>query len=393
MTQKKFESITVLKGLACIVVFVAHWKAFFESLGSPKLDYLVFEGPLVILIYSSMGVSVFLMLSAALTALKIYRREAELKEMKLADEMPRVFSDIKKRYVTLCIPIFITSMLVFICQRLGLLFSSEAGAALSNDFIAGLYTEPLKLVRLVTISFATALFRQENSVYVPFWMMCYIFLGSLISMGMSYVMLSLDRRWKMLTAGFLIIVMSLLDSFFLTTILGNIIGLALARGKASVPKANGLRLKRTLIGGAVLLAGIWLSSKVYVFVWDLEHEYGLAAPLSDAWFWQVWCGVMIIIGFILLYENLVAMLPGMILRRLLEMLGSISYEVFLTHWLVMCSFSCRFYLTHISDHMHISILLNFILSLIITICLSIAYYFFMKLIMGSIAGAAAKWKK
>ena len=501
---KQYKSISLIKAFACISVVVAHWKAIFESMGSPRIDRLVFDGPLVLLIYSSMGVSIFLMLSAALAALKVYRGQ----EIRPAEE-------VQKRYVRLALPIFATSLIVLLLQRAGAIYTAEAGALLGNDWIATRYTEPLKVIDLIRISFVTALLREENSFYIPFWMMSYIFLGSLTSMGLAMIIRGFNRRGKMIVFAFLILAMSLLDSYYLCIVLGNLLALKLpgqerrrilysglgsfisfeiaddqlvnASGEAclspnndgscdtacniettdprqctiipdpqqfaatpdpqqytaasampSDTQADWKRLFRRVLPALLLLiSGMKFSTLAYKIAWDVNAG-GIGAPLNDSWFWQVIAGFAICVGFIQCFETVelrskerskaeplkrsaetdplnvsrnteplnasgkteplkvsckeqmlkanhqaepfnkdsaAACHPVLLIPlKALDFLGQISYEVFLTHWFVMCSFSCWFYTVHAADHMHVSILLNFILSCALILICSVLYH-------------------
>ncbi|MBQ8934051.1 MAG: acyltransferase family protein [Lachnospiraceae bacterium] len=421
--QYQYRSISLIKAFACITVVVAHWKAFFASMGSPGIDSLVFEGPLVLLIYSSMGVSIFLMLSAALAGLKVYRGQ-------------RIHAgrEVLKRYIRLSIPIFVTSLTVFCLQKAGLIFTSEAGALLGNDFVAGLYAAPLKAWDLFRISFFTALLREENSFYVPFWMMSYIFLGSLVSMALSFVIRSLGNAGKAAVFGFLILGMSFLDSYYLCITLGNLIAYLLSesekRGLLGIEihsdAGNGKRTLLIVAAVLLLIFGMWFSTKAYVIAWNVNAA-GIGAPLNDSWFWQVIAGFCICIGFIWGWELLFAargqtkaacnyakslpqsggafdgnvyaasneaeqkpfsrrkgcMSTGLIgwirciihwIGSFINWIGNISYEIFLTHWFIFSSFSCLFYLKSAHMHMHVSILLNFALTFVLILLCSAVYH-------------------
>lgn len=384
--KKQYKSISIIKAFACISVVVAHWKAIFESMGSPRIDHLVFEGPLVMLIYSSMGVSIFLMLSAALAALKVYRGD----EIKPGEE-------VLKRYVRLSLPIFATSLIVLVLQKSGAIHTAQAGALLKNDWIATRYTEPLKILDLFRISFVTALLREENSFYIPFWMMSYIFLGSLASMGIALVIRSFNSTGRAAVYAFLLLATAILDSYYLCIICGNLLARLLAgheraamENKAEAAEeeirlpgeinSTGDRVPGKILSGrsavfpaaALLLFSMWFSTRAYVIAWNINAA-GIGAPLNDSWFWQVIAGFGITAGFIVLFETLIKKASCFV--TLMDRLGGISYEIFLTHWFVMCSFSCWFYMVHAADHMHVSVLLNFIISCALILACSLAYHF------------------
>ena len=126
---------------------------------------------------------------------------------------------------------------------------------------------------------------------------------------------------------------------------------------------------------------------------ELGNAKGIGAPLNDSWFWQVIAGFAICVGFIQCFETVelrskerskaepfnkdsaAACHPVLLIPlKALDFIGQISYEVFLTHWFVMCSFSCWFYTVHAADHMHVSILLNFILSCALILICSVLYH-------------------
>ena len=67
--MKRYDSITAIKAISCLMVFLSHWSGAFSSWGHVFLDRLFIQSPFRIMTFGNMAVCIFLMLSGTLAAM------------------------------------------------------------------------------------------------------------------------------------------------------------------------------------------------------------------------------------------------------------------------------------------------------------------------------------
>ena len=311
-----------------------------------------------------MCVHVFLMLSGVLISMKVLRGKSY--------SWPQ---EAIRRYLRLSVPIFGTSVLVIFCQRAGLLWNLAAAPYAPTDFLGMFYETPIPLYKGITLPFVQSIFLGDSSLYGPLWMIPYIFYGTFFSIILSEVARGLKGKGQTLLYLLMAAAFLLMGGYYVNFYLGNLIAFLLLRLEERRENGGTRREKLlTACAGAVFLA-VGIKLALDAFILAAREWVHLGTPtLNDANFWLAVGGAAASFGFILLWE---ALLSGRQLRLAKPILwvGERSYSVFLTHWLVICTFSSWFYL-HFYDRGNpkLSIALNFVLSLALTLAASHGFY-------------------
>lgn len=381
--RKRYDSITAVKAVSCLIVFTTHWQGAFGGWGIGLVNRIADWGPFHLYAYGSMAVSVFLMLSGILVSLKVYQ-----------DRPYSWGEELVRRYLRLVVPVFVISAVVWIFLRCGIMQNRAAAAAIPSEWLGTFYTEPLTVTRLLTSSFITSVFLGDSAFYGPLWMIRYIFFGTVFSIVMAEAVKKLNRQGRTALFLFLAAVFLVIDSFYFCFYLGNVTAYGMAKGAdekavpaagqdaeaaqedgkahasetvraSGVARASGTaraegKVARALLSVVVLAAGVFLALEAYVITfWMNRWGIGFVFGFDD--FWLTVSGAVIVWGSLLVWANLLkAGRPWW--KQMILWIGDRSYSIFLTHWVVICSFSSWFFLTFQGYGPRISIFLNFFLT-------------------------------
>lgn len=339
--MKRYDSITAIKAISCMIVFLSHWNGAFASWGHKSLDWLFLTSPFRMLTFGNMAVCIFLMLSGVLVSLKVFRGG----RFSWGEEM-------LKRYARMVIPIFGTHVLVYLLFQMDLFRTGQAAAAMGNGWLASYYNTPISLKTVFKNSFVTSIFLGDSSCYGPLWMMNYIFFGTVFSVVLAEGIKCMTKGGKALCYVLLFGAFLILDSYYLCFLFGSILAQLLLwlERKKKEGMQQGRKAAVSLFSAGLFFFGVWLGLSSFVITYRLQAA-GVGYALGNASFWGLLSGFLMIWGLTFLWELLE---PEQKTRNgridwqklwkgPLLWLGERSYSVFLVHWLVICTFSCAFY--------------------------------------------------
>ncbi len=363
--MKKYEDITVLKAFACFSVFITHWLGAFGSWGSRKVNALMEWGPFPIITYGSFALCVFLMISGMLMAQKVFR-----------GRFSSWGQEVGKRYLRLLLPIFMTSLLAMLLFKGGLFYTQQAAACQGNEWLAGYYAALPGWLELIRESLYGTLAEGVSFFYGPLWMLKYTFFGGFLSVILAKMFQEMTPAGCAAVSVLLGVIFTWADVYYLCFLLGTLLAMLLERLeqlRAAGPLTSSCRLRAAAAGAVLLIGGGILLRKSFVLAAVLSQG-GFGYAFGDALFTSVVVAFVYILAFRLLW---MAGLEGRggILRRALLWMGTYSLEIYLTHWLVISSFSCWFYSRFYGQTEKLSIGLNMLLSLAIIFLVSRLYYF------------------
>ncbi len=359
--MKRYDSITALKAIACMLVFTTHWTGAFGGFGVGFVDRHLNWGIMRLLGYGTMCVYVFFMLSGALISMKIYSG--------------RPYSwgqETVRRYLRLTLPIFGVSAVVLLFERVGLLFNQAAAPYAPTTFLGDFYGTPTPLYKLVTAPFITTIFQGDSSLYGPLWMIPYIFFGTFFSIILSEAVRELSPRGRIILYGLMGAIFLIIGGYYFSFYLGNLLAVGLMYAETLQEKGRLRRPHILCLGTVLLILGLVIVVEAFVLS-GVQVYYYWIIRLWDANFWLNIGGALASAGFILLWETLLAGRKFW-MPRLVVWIGERSYSVFMTHWLVICSFSSWFYLQFYTRSPKLSIALNFILSTCLILLASHGFY-------------------
>lgn len=344
--MKRYDSITAIKAIACMIVFFSHWNGAFASWGHKSLDWFFLKSPFRMLTFGNMAVCIFLMLSGTLVSLKIFRGSP----FDWGEEL-------LKRYVRMAVPIFGTHLLVYLAFRLHFFYTGQAAALMGNEWLSFYYRYdlPISLKTVFCNSFITSVFLGDSSYYGPLWMMNYIFFGTIFSVVLAAGVKEMTTKGKRLLFLALFAIFLVLDSYYCCFLFGNVLALLLLWLEQQSKTGWNVQKKVLVCLGSVLLFlfGVWLGLTSF-FIANRLQSAGIGAALGNASFWGLVSGFLMSLGLIVLWELLdepekKQRIGRAVWQRPILWLGERSYSVFLVHWLVICTFSCAFYSRFVTE--------------------------------------------
>lgn len=233
-----------------------------------------------------------------------------------------------RRYLRLAIPILGGSLLVFLAMYGGLLFNIEAGQLQQNDWTLGLFRFPASLWGCVEFALYDVFFRYDRDAsYNPvLWTMSYELFGSYVVLSICALMMGL--RLRVLMLGLVLAGLAAERSFwYLPFVCG--VGIAMFHHW----HGPGIRKLARLAWPFVMALVVYYSASVARGgLWGLppiQRSDALDIVAASAMVLAASCAP----PFRAFLEN-----------ALSRYLGSISFPLYLTHLLVIGSFSSFLYL-------------------------------------------------
>lgn len=227
-----------------------------------------------------------------------------------------------RRYVRLAVPIFASSFLAYVVLSAGLMFNREAGALLNNaEWVGSFYPFPPRLTGLLHFSLYGVFFDFHHSdIYnAVLWTMETELYGSAVVFAVLYGVGRWKYRWVLY--GGVGAVLFRGNSPFAAFVWGLILA---DLSQAAPVRRLRLRPAGTVLGAALLFAGFSKST------W-LPEQFNSPAELS-------------VVALLMVTSTIVSgRIARMFETSLSVFLGHLSFPVYLTHLIVICSFSSYIY--------------------------------------------------
>lgn len=314
-----------LRGLTALTVFFAHFFVAFFPRGfdhlypglqtSPATDGAiehVLRMPFISVLWNGNFVCIFFVLSGYVLSQPYYfgNRLDALRERHL------------KRYLRLGIPLALSVLIGYVLMRLGWFWNHAAASTVSHsDWLNSYFAfKPGFFDALRDASYRAILlgFDRYNP---PLWTMKIEFIGSLIILSFYTLMPSRGTWRKVIHYAIAVLSIGLLAQkdgiFYYAFLLGGLIWI--------LPKPSGA-LKWLLLGGAWLLESFqydglfrWMPDPV---AWDQKFFYGVLGAFLILWFLRSGA-----------WDGFLASIP-------MRALGRVAYSMYVTHFFVLCTFSC-----------------------------------------------------
>lgn len=187
VNKKSTLFLNGIKGVAAVGVFTHHFcLSFFPSIYYGAVDNVKLPNNLEIIfgqsalsfvVNGNFWVCVFLMLSAFVLTNKIY---VACHEKNIS--VGYLIKLILDRYVSLCVPVFISSLFILILFKSHLLLNLEISNTYTySPWLSSFYTEDLSVFELIRTSFWGVSFSGNSLFNTVFWMLQYILWGSFIA--------------------------------------------------------------------------------------------------------------------------------------------------------------------------------------------------------------------
>lgn len=203
--QNETAYLNGIKGLACLPVFLGHFKSDFTCLPGLEgiLNISCFK---TILINGNWALNIFFLISAFLIANDIMTSDGF--------DNKWICKKMVKRYFRLAIPLFVLYECIYFVQKLGLFANLETAKILGTEKYLGTYfTTDYTQLGAFKEAFIGTLFNSEFTFNSVMWMMTIMFMGYFIA-----ILLSLFIKWGGKSCGWitlaLLVVLLVINSHY-----------------------------------------------------------------------------------------------------------------------------------------------------------------------------------
>ena len=367
--NSKINYIYGFKGIASLIVFTGHFLVafypFFRS-SNPNavffqdhniVKYIVFS-PISFFYNGHFAVMVFFILSGYLLSYGYFT----------AGDKSIIVSSALRRYFRLTIPVFVSCFFAYSCLKLNLFFNQDTSLITHSKWLASFYNFKPSFIQMIKFSFYGVYFdfHRYQNYNSPLWVMRMALFGSFLVFIFSFLFCYIKKRYII----YLISVLLFHNTYYLAFVLG--VMLCDENTRNCNYKSF---FKNRIILFSLFLIGISLGSY-------RPHDFWINKFLNNC-FIGVYLGgargiVYHIIGaFFVVYVLMNSKLMKLFFsNKIMSYLGKISYPIYLTHFIVICSVSCfLFNMLYALMHMKaLCVIITWIVTFLVTIVISHLFY-------------------
>ncbi len=354
MSSERERHFEGLRGLSALIVVNEHYMSLFYGLSiidfALRVDtFGVIENlsypPFNLLHNGAAAVCIFFVLSGYVLSYRYFGADKEIRYSHL-------FAAAIKRYFRLCIPIIACLLLFYVAFRCGLVFFDEV-AVVAESHMLPLVTDPPMLVNILRQGFVQTIFLGDANYNPPLWTMAAEFYGSLVVFVLQFILMvtlgkrgGLAIRLSAYVASILLlyfyvpetkIMVEWLSNFLVAFILGMCLCDLKHHNNANRYLEKGRRfwVPLALLLGVILLAYMVRGYHTGFYRWLTYHAF----DASKEYVYNTW-GAFLLIAAIEYSPRVKAFLNN----SMLQQLGSISFSLYLTHYIILASVSCGLFL-------------------------------------------------
>lgn len=315
-----------VKGIACVMVFVNH---FFMTFGYTcvGLDSIVQRKPFRVLISGNYAVCIFLVISAYVISVPIYRQK----------DFGKVQKVLFKRYPRLMLPVFFSSLFSYFLYTLGGYYNQEAGSILGNQWLMGKYAEQLTLKNLFLSSLIKVWWNGDASFNAPFWMLQILFFGTFLTVIITMIT-AIEKQYGGIILAILALIYTYLGNLYLCFILGTL--LAYLKCRTNLWKK--WKQSKVFLGINIilLLSAFGLPGYSDAIIEVAVRLFSENAFVCTGNFYKI-VGSFLLIFSLMGLEGIKKFLEK---SKVLKAVSEVSFSIYLIHWPIVASLSCFLYL-------------------------------------------------
>ncbi len=357
MQNKKEKSLEGIRGLASLIVFVAHFLAAFSPaaiFGSDRVSNLeiFYKTPLGLVTAGNFAVCLFFIMSGYVLSIKHFTKKTEISEIQ---------GDTFKRYIRLGIPLIITYFLSFMISNFGFYYNHEVFLLTGNIWFKYYF------INLENKSYLTFLQEMIFKLFIketaydynpPAWTITIELIGSYLTFGILIIARNFKYRFILY-----IIIFMLLSGDFLQNF---ILGIAIADAKV-----NYIDWEKSLINNNKLL--FYFTINILFLFSLILAAFPYYVPkniiISSGSFYSIFIfldnrkflggGITLISSFLFFITYRFTIYKSFLETKFMQTLGKYSFMFYLTHFLSLASISSLVYIKTINMNSFINLSLTF----------------------------------
>lgn len=357
--MKREKWLDAIKGISCLIVFWDHlYLAFFQK--SYLVNKVLNIIPFRILVNGKYAVCLFLMISAYVISLPVYRKNS----------LEQIRRTAFKRYLRLALPVFVASLMSFILSSTVGYYNGQVAEYIDNPWLLRFFSKEMTLGGLIRSSVFGVLWQGDNTFNGPFWMLGILFTGTFFVLIIAIITSGEKTKstYSFMVLGFLFLVYLNVNVYFGCFILGTL--LAYLRCRTDFFEKWKQKKCCTVISILLLTASVLMPVEKGKLIEFFQKFEGLPAFFSDKIFFYQIAGFMLLFALM----GMTKIREFLNENKLLNWISQISFSVYLLHWPIICSFSCWFYMCF-KDNMTMTIkIILCILTIAIVIAASKIFY-------------------
>lgn len=340
--DKRLESLEGIRILACISVFLSHFRlAFF-----PNTELWTDSTPLRLFTSSGdIAVRILFAISGILISCRYFKKGSY-----------DVRQDMLKLYFRLAPTVLAAHLLVYVLMSCGLLFNAEAAALSgSQGFLAAFNNFAPSLSGCIKEALFTCYLTGESMYIGPLWIMVYGFLGSLLVLAI----IGLCRGDRKLRFIIYLIILYVFNSYYNYFILGMIIGELYADGA----------MIRWFEARKFIALILFLISFIGISMMDIDDANKIMRMLF---------AVYLAVFFLSALGSPIS--EKILGNKLMLFGGSLAYPFYVLHWPVIISFSSWLYIKLLSAGLRLgpAVLADLILSGVAVALMALLFHVFIE---------------
>lgn len=296
--KNRIQYFDGLKGLSTLMVLFGHFVGAFTTLRflKPVLG-------INLLLDGATAVHVFIMLSGMSICYSICNK---------TDIQKAIANTVLKRYMRLALPIVLPTIIAYILYRLGFMYNQQVAVETNNQWLSTLLPEHISVANFAS---SVVFGPIRSSLITPLWMMHYIFFGTFLIIPICICASAISK--KLCKYGFLLlmsVIMLKYDVYYFSVVLGVILFVYMQDGCHR-------------FGGGKYLSVIALFILVIALCFEMKFIHIIRAiTLVTLIVHSPW-------------------LQRLLSTKPLQKLNGISYQIYLVHAPIICSWSCFFFIT------------------------------------------------
>lgn len=271
-----------------------------------------------------------------------------------------------RRYLSLCIPVFIISILIFFSYRLGVFEVKDTLYEITNSpWILTLYNDPTRLSfsQLFLSSFSQTILSRNDAFSTAFWMLQYIFYGSIFS-GIFGFFYHVFKKKAVIIYGIAFLICIPISDYYFIFPLGALIAYGI---EEEFFRKNSKLLS---LGIMFCLLGVFLGNPTYRVSEGIYTILPKMRYISSFALYHGLGATLLIVGILM-----VPVLQKTFSMRPFKVLGNVSFEVYLIHIPILLVVGAGSFLTVYawSDKYMLSVVISLLTTSIILMIVSYVY--------------------